>query len=205
MGKILKNIFIIKINTSMILTFLGVLFGIFSLYFSNLKNIKFAFIFLCLAGMCDAFDGTFANKFDRTNDDKLMGIQFDSLTDIFVSGVVPVCILLSMGFTNIYNIIVYFLFISCGIYRLSFYNTFTSKSPYYFVGLPITTSTIVFPVLYLFTQSQIIFIIAMALLALLYVLNIKIKKAGVVLRILLSLIGIVTITYVIIMNVNFTI
>lgn len=197
-----KKLFILQLHPSMIVTFLGILLGIISLCFASLKDFKLALSFLTLAGICDAFDGAFANKFKRSNEDKLLGIQFDSLADITISGFLPVCILISMGFNKFYNIIIYFLFIFAGIYRLAFFNVHTSEDKKYFTGFPITLSTIVFPLLYLFTKMEIFFMTVMIILSILFILNIKLKKPNLKLKIILSIIGILIISYVIIMKVN---
>ena len=79
---------------SNIITFIGIIISILSIFFcyNNMQN--YAIIMLILAGICDAFDGPIARRINKSPNS--YGIQLDSLADIISSGIVPICIGLSM-------------------------------------------------------------------------------------------------------------
>jgi hypothetical protein len=82
--------FIVKFNKSVIVTYLGVVFGCLSMYFAfskvafaEVNHIRYSLIFLMLAGVCDMFDGKIARMCKRTKQEKEFGIQLDSLADTY--------------------------------------------------------------------------------------------------------------------------
>ena len=95
--------FIVKFNKSVIITYLGVIFGVIAMYFSfskmafsEISYLRYSLIFLVLAGVCDMFDGKVARMCKRTEQEKLFGIQLDSLADTVCFICLPVVIMLSL-------------------------------------------------------------------------------------------------------------
>ena len=183
--------FIIKIKKSVLVTYLGVIFAILSMYFSFIKMafceesyIRYSLVFLMLAGVCDMFDGKVARMCKRTKEEKEFGIQIDSLADTVNFVVLPVVIMLSLGMYSIIDIIIYCIFILCGISRLGFFNiNATSDTPVkYYSGLPVTTTAIIYPVLGFLHGTideglfQIIYISATLITAFLFVFKFKVPK-----------------------------
>ena len=183
--------FIIKIKKSVLVTYLGVIFAILSMYFSFIKMafceesyIRYSLVFLMLAGVCDMFDGKVARMCKRTKEEKEFGIQIDSLADTVDFVVLPVIIMLSLGMTSIIDIIIYALFIICGISRLGYFNVnATLDTPVkYYNGLPVTSTAIIYPLLGLLhgiipeNIFSLVYIIATLLIAFLFVAKIKIPK-----------------------------
>lgn len=183
--------FIIKLHKSVLLTYLGVIFGVISMYFafikmafSEISYLRYSLIFLILAGVCDMFDGKVARMCKRTNQEKEFGIQIDSLADTVNFVCLPVIIMLSLGMHSIVDIIAYILLILCGISRLGFFNIIatTDEPVKYYSGLPVTTTAIIYPILGLLHGSidegafRIIYIVATYLTAFLFVFNFKIPK-----------------------------
>jgi len=183
--------FIIKLHKSVLLTYLGVIFGVISMYFafikmafSEISYLRYSLIFLILAGVCDMFDGKVARMCKRTNQEKEFGIQIDSLADTVNFVCLPVIIMLSLGMHSIVDIIAYILLILCGISRLGFFNIIatTDEPVKYYSGLPVTTTAIIYPILGLLHGSidegafRIIYIVATYLTAFLFVFNVKIPK-----------------------------
>ena len=183
--------FIIKIKKSVLVTYLGVIFAILSMYFSFIKMafceesyIRYSLVFLMLAGVCDMFDGKVARMCKRTKEEKEFGIQIDSLADTVDFVVLPVIIMLSLGMTSIIDIIIYALFIICGISRLGYFNVnATLDTPVkYYNGLPVTSTAIIYPILGLLhgiipeNIFSLVYIIATLLIAFLFVAKIKIPK-----------------------------
>lgn len=183
--------FIIKLHKSVLITYLGVIFGVISMYFAfskmafaEVSYLRYSLIFLILAGVCDMFDGKVARMCKRTEAEKEFGIQIDSLADTVNFVVLPVVIMLSLGMYSIIDIIVYTIFILCGISRLGFFNiNATSDVPVkYYSGLPVTTTAIIYPVLGFLHGAiderlfQIIYISSTLLTAFLFVFKFKVPK-----------------------------
>ena len=183
--------FIIKLHKSVLVTYLGVIFAVLSMYFAFTKMafcedsyIRFSLIFLVLSGVCDMFDGKVARMCKRTEEEKEFGIQIDSLADTVNFVVLPVIIMISLGMTNIFDVIVYMLFILCGISRLGYFNVHASlDNPVkYYNGLPVTSTAIIYPILGLLHGNIaeptfcLVYIIATLITAILFVAKIKIPK-----------------------------
>ena len=183
--------FIIKLNKSVLVTYLGTVFGVISMYFAfskmafeEIPYLRYSLIFLVLAGICDMFDGKVARMCKRSNEEKEFGIQIDSLADTVNFLCLPVVIMLSLGMYNIIDIIIYIIFILCGISRLAYFNTIAdANNPVKFYnGLPVTSTAIIYPVLGLLHGSiqdnifGLVYIIATLITALLFILKIKVPK-----------------------------
>ena len=197
-----------KWNKSVILTYLGlavVMLGIV-LVLHNI-DIKYAYICLICAGVCDMFDGTVARRCKRNDEEKAFGIQLDSLADVANFVVFPMILLCKIN--TIYYIlpimIIYGIF---GVARLANFNITapTDNTPVkYYQGMPVTLSALIFPVIYLlsYVLSRNIFIIiydSIALLVgILFVAKIKIPKPRIYVSfILLAIAIIVTVTYLVV-------
>lgn len=178
-----------------ILSFIGITFSCIGICFCYSNMINYAIIMMIFAGICDAFDGPIARKINKGNNP--YGIQLDSLSDIICSGVLPINICLAIGYNSWMNIIIYIIFIMCGIIRLAYYNVNSSNKDY-FEGVPITFSTMLIPLVYLLLRNEVIFMITLSTLSIFFVSGIKIKKPSLKLRIILSIIGLIFISYIII-------
>ena len=195
-----------KWNKSVILTYISLAVGIIgiALLFNGL-SIKYSIICLIISGVCDMFDGTVARKCKRNEEEKEFGIQLDSLVDTICFIALPITILC---FTNysLYFVPVYILYAVCGIARLAYFNIKapSSRVVSYYEGLPITYSALLFSVIYLlfYVLGQNVFVYLInfltIVLAILYVVRIKVPKPRFIASIVLSLIAvIVTIVYII--------
>lgn len=182
-------------NYTVILTYVSLLssvFGITQVMEGSEKNMTIAFLCLLVSGICDLFDGKVArHKKDRTDQEKLFGIQIDSLADLVCFGVLPAVIGYHYGFNYGLGIISSLLIVLCGLVRLGFFNVMeeerqrtTAENRKEYQGLPITTSAIVLPLLYMGRLNipkaafPYVFQGFMILLAILFVLNIKVKKVS---------------------------
>ncbi len=197
--------FIVKIHKSVLLTYLGVIFAVLAFYFSftkmafsEISYLRFSLIFLMLAGICDMFDGKVARMCKRTKEEKEFGIQIDSLADTINFIALPVVIMLSLGLSSVIDLIVYTIFVLCGISRLGFFNVHASlDNPVkYYSGLPVTSTAIIYPVFGLLhsqipeTAFGIMYIIITLITALLFVLKIKVPKFKGVAYIIIPIIAI---------------
>ncbi len=198
--------FIINLKKSVLVTFLGVIFAVISMYFAFIKMafcevsyIRYSLVFLMLAGICDMFDGKVASMCKRTKEEKEFGIQIDSLADTVNFVVLPVVIMLSLGMTSIIDVVIYALFIICGISRLGYFNVNAKlDSPVKFYnGLPVTSTAIIYPVLGLLHGHipedvfSLVYIIATLLTAILFVTRIKIPKFKGIAYIIIPILAIV--------------
>lgn len=183
--------FIVNIKKSVLVTYLGVVFGIVSMAFAftkmafvEVEYMRYSLILLMFAGICDMFDGKVARMCKRTEEDKAFGIQIDSLADTVNFLVLPVVIMLSLGMTSIFDVCVYTLFVLCGISRLAVFNCIAdADTPVkFYSGLPVTSTAIIYPLLGLFHGKipenifQMMYIIATLIIAILFVLKIKVPK-----------------------------
>lgn len=200
----MKKLLIGCYNRSVIMTYLGVtlsLFGIFNFIYGD--NIKIAIICFIGATICDLFDGVVARKCKRNEEEKKFGIQIDSLADMVSFAAFPFVILISVTKYSISSFIVGILYVLAAITRLAWFNITNDGNKRYFQGLPVAYSGLIIPVYYVFILyfdvpyvdmiTQIIF----AGLALLFVLNFKIKKPKGVWYIIYSLLAIFTVVAII--------
>ena len=183
--------FIVSLKKSVIITYIGVIFGVFAMVFAFTKMafveeeyIRYSLICLIFAGICDMFDGKIARMCKRTDQEKEFGIQIDSLADTVNFVVLPVVIMLALGVVSPLATIVYILFIGCGISRLALFNcNADADGPVKFYnGLPVTSVAIIYPLLgllhgrisdYIFNN---VYLAATAIIAFLFIANIKIPK-----------------------------
>lgn len=173
-------------NKANILTFIGASCAIAGIYCCFVNRTDLSIIMLIMTGICDAFDGPIARRYTKAKD---YGSYLDSLADIVSSGVLVVCIGMALGFTSIIAFIVYTLFIICGITRLAYYGINSSKKKY-FTGVPITTTAIVIPIIYLINRTnEVLFLSSLIVLSILFVTNIKIKKPSLKVKAILSILG----------------
>lgn len=126
-------------------------------------------LFLLLCGLCDAFDGQVARtKKDRTKSEINYGIQIDSLSDVVAFGVLPACIgvalfrtssfFASISSESYFPAVKYFffavlvLYILAALIRLAHFNVTEEERQNeeggvrkYYTGLPVTSSSLIFP------------------------------------------------------------
>ena len=176
-----------KWNKSVILTYVGLIFSVFGIFICMTKenSINIAMSCLIIAGICDLFDGFIARKCKRTEEEKNFGIQLDSLVDVINFIIFPIVIFISINFNNYYCLLAFLIFAICGIARLAYFNIKieSNEEPVkYYTGLPVTYSALIFPIIYLLKGIiplnifNVIFTIAIYMVSLLNVANIKVAK-----------------------------
>lgn len=177
-------------NRSVILTYIGFLSSIFGIMFAYEKKLNIALICLVISGICDMFDGKIARMTKRSKDAKSFGIQIDSLCDLVCFGVFPA----SIGiFYGINGILVIFpaLFTLAGVIRLGYFNVMeikrtemTEEKRKYLDGLPITSTSLIFPIYILILQCLNVanykwfLVVLYIVVGCLFVSRIKFKKPG---------------------------
>ena len=198
--------FIISLRKSVIVTYLGIVFGIISMAFAYTKTgiagvsyLSLTLIFLILAGLCDMFDGKIARKLNNTKEEKEFGIQIDSLADTVNFVILPVVLMMSLGMTSPIDICVYILFTICGISRLAVFNCNANldEPVKVYTGLPVTSVAIIYPIWGLLhgiipdNIYEIISIIITFIIAVLFISKIKIPKFKKLAYIILPIIGLI--------------
>ena len=149
-----------------------------------------AILCLMVSGICDAFDGTVArSKKNRTEDEKAFGIQIDSLCDVISFGICPAFLCYHMGTDGIVGLLCMFAYSLCAVIRLGYFNVIEGKrqkteggcnKEYH--GLPVTSISFIFPLLYLLKGIipaaifTVLLHIMLALVAFLFVLDFSVKK-----------------------------
>ena len=140
-------------NPSVILTYLSLVFASFGISRAmegGDGNIFAAIFFLMLSGVCDMFDGAVAARCKRNEEEKLFGIQIDSLCDLVAFGCLPACITLSLAQHSAFARIGAAMILLSSVIRLGFFNvqeTIRNREEKltHYTGLPVTTVSLLFP------------------------------------------------------------
>lgn len=192
-----KRVIIGYYNKSVILTFVGIVISIIGML--NVSNTDIALTCLILAGICDLFDGVIARKCKRTDKEKAFGVQIDSLADVISFLVFPVVFAVFNNDNKILAAIVAGVYILAGVERLGWFNVNTGEGKKgYYDGLPVTYSALIIPIAnvvleLLNVQFKYTNYILLMVLAVLYVVNVKIKKPTGVWYIIFSVLAVATI------------
>ena len=183
---------------TVILTYISLGISVFGITMALEGNFRMAIFCLALSGLCDMFDGKIARtKKNRTEDEKNFGIQIDSLCDVVCFGVFPAMICYCLGVNTPAGVASLIFYSIASVIRLAYFNvteakrqTQTEENRKYYQGLPITSMAIILPFLYLMRRYYMIHFlivihIAVIIVGLLFILNIKVKKPQNPVRILL--------------------
>lgn len=175
---------------TVILTYLSLVSAVSGMLLASQGRFSGAVLCLMLSGFCDAFDGMVArSKKNRTEDEKAFGIQLDSLCDVISFGVFPAFMSYCMGMNGIAGTIILCLYCVCAVIRLAFFNVMEGKRQQtetgcnkYYRGLPVTSISMLFPLVSLvrFVVSEncfaVILHITLAVTAFLFILDFPVKK-----------------------------
>ena len=181
-------------NCSVILTYFGLASSVVGMAMAMRGAYKIAFLCLMLSGVCDLFDGRVASRVKRSEHEKMFGIQIDSLCDLVCFGVFPVILLYNFFRDTFrwYWIAVAVVYILGAIIRLGYFNVFeeerqrgSSGKRTHYQGLPVTSVALFLPMVYALDRPlgkgfdyQLFYGILMLVIAVLFVLNVKVKKPG---------------------------
>ena len=183
---------------TVILTYLSLVFAMVGIHLSVIGVYQWSFICLMMCGICDTFDGMVArSKKNRTDEEKRFGIQIDSLCDVVCFGIFPAMICYCLGVNTSGGVAALIFYSVASVIRLAYFNVTeakrqseTSENRQYYQGLPITSMAIILPFLYLMRRYcglyfLIVIHIAVIVVGLLFILNIKVKKPQNPVRVLL--------------------
>lgn len=175
-------------NYTVIATYLATLLGVCGIFFAMDGRILGAIFCLLLSGLLDSVDGKIARtKKDRTENEKRFGIQIDSLNDLICFGALPAVLGYAMcrevmGTVPVWYKATLSFFLLAGLIRLAFFNVLEEERQSteggterkYYLGMPITSSTLLVPLLYILCRlfpgaSVAIFAIGLLAAGLLYI------------------------------------
>lgn len=179
-------------NYTVILTYLSLISALFGTHLAFRGEPVGALICLLLCGAFDSFDGMVARtKKGRTEEEKKFGIQIDSLVDMFSFGIFPAIIGYTMGLNGWLWFAIFASYAICAVSRLGYFNVAeemrqkeTTEKRKYYQGLPVTSSSLIFPAVYLLKAAvglgtmQGIYGIMMLVVALAFVIDFKVIKPG---------------------------
>lgn len=192
---------------TVIATYLATILSVCGIFQAMNGHLLTAVIFLLVSGLLDTVDGKIARtKKDRTAAQKNFGIQIDSLNDVICFGVLPASIAYCAYVQKVDAAVpMWFLatlcfFVLCGLIRLAYFNVLEEERQEteggvrkYYLGLPITASTLLFPLLYLLSSLlghiPLILGLGLFLTGLLYITPIKVPKPQTKAIIILALVG----------------
>lgn len=189
-------------NKSIILTYIGVALAVTGIYFSFTGSIRYAMLCLAISGVCDLFDGMVARRCKRTEEEKLFGVEIDSLADMMGFVALPIAVCCGLGLTKWYNAVIYIVYTLAAVSRLGYFNITAKKSATdspasHYTGLPVTFAALIFTTAWFlsFILSDNIFAafysLLMLIMALLFVLKIKVPKPRGIAYVLFGLIAII--------------
>lgn len=177
-------------NYTVVLTYVSLVCSVFGMTQAVGGHYRTAIVCLALSGLMDMFDGKIARtKKDRTDDEKLFGVQIDSLCDVVCFGVFPALLGWVLGIHGILGTVAICYYCVCSVIRLGFFNVLETNrqrveegANKYYRGLPITTMAIVLPITFLlnfYISEQVfhyILLVMFLLVGTLFVVNFKLRK-----------------------------
>lgn len=175
---------------TVVLTFVSLLSTVFGMTQAMDGHFRIAILCLAISGLCDTFDGKIArSKKDRTEDQKLYGIQLDSLCDVVCFGAFPAMICYLLGLRGILGVLVIGYYCICGVIRLGFFNVLETGrqsgvcgGDKVYHGLPITSIAVILPLTFLLSfvvpeqMFRVVLLVMLLVVATLFILNFKLSK-----------------------------
>ena len=144
-------------NYTVIATYLGLASSVLGIYFAAEKLPQEALYCLMLAGAFDMIDGKIASTRKRTPAEKSFGIQIDSLCDLVSFGVLPAMMTGCFAIGTAWKLAASLTLILGAVIRLAYFNVTEIErqqketgSRMYYEGLPVTSTALLFPFIYLF-------------------------------------------------------
>ena len=195
-------------NYTVLLTYLGFSSSVLGIMLAMTGHTFAAIFCLMFSGLCDMFDGKVARtKKNRTNDERQFGIQLDSLSDLVCFGVLPAVIGFKIGLDKPYMILILVFYSLAALIRLAYFNVLeinrnSSDPVVYYTGLPVTSSALVFPFIYIFKKFlgcyfPLVYGLILLVVGILFISKIKIKKPNIKVMISFIIIGVIEILLIV--------
>ena len=176
---------------TVVLTYISLGISVFGITRALEGDFRIAILCLALSGLCDMFDGKIARtKKNRTDEEKCFGIQIDSLADIVCFGILPIVLGFKLGMYHVYGVAILLFYGLAGLIRLAYFNVMeakrqseTSENRKYYQGLPITSMSVILPLLFVasmilpgYKWFVVLLHIIMLAVGLLFILDFKFRK-----------------------------
>lgn len=179
-------------NYTVILTYLSLAFSVFGMTFAIDGRPQLSVTCLAISGLLDMFDGKVARtKKDRTEDEKLFGVQIDSLCDVVCFGALPIIICYTVAYNDIITKLILAYYGVCSVIRLGFFNVLETNrqreedgANKYYYGLPITSIAVVLPLVFLVSslspaiEFAVLLRPVLVIVGTLFILNFRMRKPG---------------------------
>ena len=199
---------------TVILTYLSLGISVAGMVLALNGYFNLAMLCLMASGICDMFDGKVARtKRNRTECEKKFGIQIDSLCDLVCFGVFPAVIGYCIGIRSVFGVVFLALFILAAVIRLAYFNVTedlrqqeTDEKREYYQGLPVTSVAILIPLVFLTkpyfrNRFVLLYEIVLICIAVLFVLDIKVKKPDRKRTVILGVIALIIVVRLIMLGV----
>lgn len=188
----MKRRFIGIYDYTVIMTYMGFVISMTGIFLAGCKRIVPSILCLTGSALCDMFDGKIARtKKDRTEAEKLFGMQIDSLCDLISFSVLPCVMFVNLGENCFFFYLVLAYYGICSLIRLAYFNMLEIQrmrtpgeefSVYH--GLPVIAMAILFPCVYILNAFvttavlQWIYCAVYFALGTLYIVDFPVKKPG---------------------------
>ena len=168
-------------------------------------NYRWALLCLIISGTCDMFDGKIARAMkNRSDEEKVFGIQIDSLCDLICFGVLPGLFAYNICESKRLGIVAAILFVLGAVIRLGYFNVKemarqqqTTEHRKYYQGLPVTTISMILPTAYIIREligeeylPGYFYAIVLLIVSFLFVFDFKVKKPGNLGCVIMSIYGV---------------
>lgn len=153
-------------------TLLNLISGLFSIYMAVHHHYQSAALLLLLGVIFDFFDGFLARRMRKESD---FGAELDSLSDLVTFGVAPMVLVMAFYNTDWLSMLSILIPV-CGALRLARHNINRHLTKGYLIGLPITFSGVIMPLLILFKLNISIAAVTIILLSIFYVSTRRVNK-----------------------------
>ena len=198
-------------NYTIILTFMSLISALAGIVLAIDGQPLAAVVCLALSGFFDMLDGPVARtKSDRSDDERLFGIQLDSLCDLVAFGVLPAVICYTQGVEGPIGTIALVFFVAAGVIRLCYFNVletnkfFSDDGPTekIFIGLPITSSAVILPLTFVVglvltpAAFNVLLTLVMLITGVMYIANFKMHKPKISVLIVLCFVVLIAIAVV---------
>ena len=178
-------------NYTVIATYLAGAVSACGIFLAAGGNARGAIFCLLAAGALDMVDGRIASTMKRTQEERLFGIQIDSLCDLVSFGVLPAVIGWSVCGPGAAFYIGAVLYVLCAVIRLSYFNVDETLRQQndpeghrkYYYGCPVTVSALIFPLLYglfpfLGDAYGTVYNVMLCVMAAAFILKVRLPKPG---------------------------
>jgi CDP-diacylglycerol--serine O-phosphatidyltransferase len=191
-------------NLACALTLLGLAAAVGAFVLSAAGVIELALVCLMLAGLADLFDGVVARRLQQSDYEKEFGVQLDTVVDVVAFVVTPFVIALHAGLQSLPAVGVMLVFVVSGAIRLAHFNTLSAQGTgvsTHHRGVPVTYTALVFPILFIARDLvspslfQLLLGATFLIFAVLFVLDVPVRKPRGVFYLLFPLLGGVLIAY----------